>query len=192
MRAGECVHGVHAHEFLCVCVCNQVHLHIVFVCRSVNVLSCVDIIQSFTYLSCVIILDVTKDVARQHKKKREAIPTASRRHHKKRRSKQEYLAVARLLLPTSNLLLPQTVYVCMHRCMCLHASLCVHRYILTIIHSCLSLPVQNLHESVSILMKARVTMKMTMMGVREINIRQFKETLKQIQIQSLFINHITM
>ena len=62
----------------------------------------------------------------------------------------------------------------------MHASLCVHRYILTIIHSCLSLPVQNLHESVSILMKARVTMKMTMMGVREINIRQFKETLKQI------------
>ena len=55
VRACECVHGVHAREFLCMCVCNQAHLHTVFVCRSVNVLSRVDIIQSFTYLSCVII-----------------------------------------------------------------------------------------------------------------------------------------
>ena len=41
------------------------HLHIVFVllysiCHSVNVLSCVDVIQCFTYLLRVIILDVTK------------------------------------------------------------------------------------------------------------------------------------
>ena len=45
--------------------CNLVHLHIVFVllysaCCSVNILSCVDIIQSFMYLLHVIILDVTK------------------------------------------------------------------------------------------------------------------------------------
>ena len=41
------------------------HLHIVFVllysaCRSVCVLSCVDVIQSFTYVSRVVISDVTK------------------------------------------------------------------------------------------------------------------------------------
>ena len=46
--------------------CNRVDLHIVFVllysvCRSVNVLSCVDVIQSFTYVLRVIILDVIKD-----------------------------------------------------------------------------------------------------------------------------------
>ena len=46
--------------------CNRVHLHIVFVllysvCRSVNVLPCVDVIQSFTYVLRVIILDVIKD-----------------------------------------------------------------------------------------------------------------------------------
>ena len=47
------------------CNCNRVYLHIVFVllysvCRSVSVLSCVDVIQSFTYGLRVIILDVTK------------------------------------------------------------------------------------------------------------------------------------
>ena len=41
------------------------HLHIVFVllysvCRSINVLSCVDVIQSFMYPVCVFILDVIK------------------------------------------------------------------------------------------------------------------------------------
>ena len=45
--------------------CNRVHLHIVFVllysvCRSVNVLSCVDVILSFTYILRVVILNVTK------------------------------------------------------------------------------------------------------------------------------------
>ena len=44
--------------------CNRVHLHIVFVlnstCHSVGVLSCVDVIQSFTYVLRVVILDVTK------------------------------------------------------------------------------------------------------------------------------------
>ena len=44
-------------------MCNRMHLHIVFVllypvCRSVNVLSCVDIIQSLMYALHVIILDV--------------------------------------------------------------------------------------------------------------------------------------
>ena len=45
-------------------VCNQVHLHIVFVlysvCHSISVLSCVDIIQSFMYVLRVVILVVTK------------------------------------------------------------------------------------------------------------------------------------
>ena len=55
------------------------HLHIVFVllysvCRSVNVLSCVDVIQSFTYVLRVVILDVTTTA-------REAIPTACRRYY---------------------------------------------------------------------------------------------------------------
>ena len=41
------------------------HLHIVFVllysaCRSVGILSCVDVIQSFTYVSRVVISDVTE------------------------------------------------------------------------------------------------------------------------------------
>ena len=45
--------------------CNRVHLHIVFVllysvCRSVSVFSRVDVIQSFTYVLRVVILDVTK------------------------------------------------------------------------------------------------------------------------------------
>ena len=45
--------------------CSRVHLHIVFVllysaCRSDSVLSCVDVIQSFTYVLRVVILNVTK------------------------------------------------------------------------------------------------------------------------------------
>ena len=45
--------------------CNRVHLHIVFVllyslCRSVSVLSRVDVIQSFTYVLRVVILDATE------------------------------------------------------------------------------------------------------------------------------------
>ena len=41
------------------------HLHIVFVllysvCCSVSILLCVDVIQSFTYVLCVVNLDVTK------------------------------------------------------------------------------------------------------------------------------------
>ena len=47
--------------------CNPVHLHIVFVllhsvCRSVSVLSCVDVIRSFTYVLRVVILTSLKDV----------------------------------------------------------------------------------------------------------------------------------
>ena len=46
-------------------LCNRVHLHIVFgllypVCHFVNVLSCVDVIQSFMYVLHVVILDITK------------------------------------------------------------------------------------------------------------------------------------
>ena len=49
----------------------------------------------------------------ERERKREAIPTASRRsweREKEEEIKQEYLAAARSLLPTSNLLLPSTVY----------------------------------------------------------------------------------
>ena len=43
-------------------MCNRVHLHIVLnsTCRSVGVLSCMDVIRSFTYVLRVVILDVTK------------------------------------------------------------------------------------------------------------------------------------
>ena len=67
--------------------CNQVHLQIVFVllysvCRSVSVLSCVDVIQSVTYVLRVVIFDVTKRRGeRERERKREAKPTASRRYH---------------------------------------------------------------------------------------------------------------
>ena len=69
----------------CATVCNQMHRHIVFaflysVCCSVNVLSCVDVIQSSTYVLWVVILDVTK---RCGERRWEAIPTASHRYHKK-------------------------------------------------------------------------------------------------------------
>ena len=45
--------------------CNRVYLHIVFVllysvCRSVRVLSCVDVIHSFMYVLRVVILDLTE------------------------------------------------------------------------------------------------------------------------------------
>ena len=75
-------------------MCNQVHLQTVFVllysvCFSVSALSCVDVIQSFTYVLCVVIWTTLKDVVRE----REGITTASRMYHK---NNQEPLAVARL------------------------------------------------------------------------------------------------
>ena len=59
-------------------ICTRVHLHIVFVllcsvCRSVSVLSCVDVIRSFTYVLRVVIWTSLKDVGREHERKREAI-----------------------------------------------------------------------------------------------------------------------
>ena len=62
-------------------------------------------------------------MARERERKREAIPIASREYHqnnnktktKRRRRKQERLVVDRLLLPTSNLLLPSTVYICIQQ-----------------------------------------------------------------------------
>ena len=51
----------------------RVHLHIVFVCRSVSVLSCVDVIRSFTYVLRVVIWTSLKDVGRERERKREAI-----------------------------------------------------------------------------------------------------------------------
>ena len=103
--------------------CNWVHLHIVFVllysvCRSVSVLSCVDIIESFTYVLRVVILDVTERRGVRESERRYQQPlayTIKKRKVKKKEEeiKREYLAVARLLLllPTSNLLLPLTVYI---------------------------------------------------------------------------------
>ena len=93
-------------------ICNRMHLHIVFVlsysvCLSVKILSCVDVIQSFTYLLHGIMLDITK---RHRERAREkAIPMASHRYHQKRkekRIKRAPQAVARLLLPPSSLQLP--------------------------------------------------------------------------------------
>lgn len=59
------------------------HLHIVFVlsysvCLSVKILSCVDVIQSFTYLLHIFYMVLCwtslKDVAREHKRKRHQRP----------------------------------------------------------------------------------------------------------------------
>ena len=55
-----------------------------------------------------------KVMGRARERKREAIPTACRTDHQKSRITQGYLAVVRLLLPTSNLLRPSTV--CIWRC----------------------------------------------------------------------------
>ena len=65
-------------------MCNQVHLQTVFVllysvCFSVSALSCVDVIQSFTYVLRVVIWTTLKDVVRE----REGITTASCMYHKK-------------------------------------------------------------------------------------------------------------
>ena len=54
-------------------VWNRVRRHIVFVllysvCRSVNVLSCVGVLQSFTYVLRIDILDFTKPLADNVKK----------------------------------------------------------------------------------------------------------------------------
>ena len=98
-------------------MCNRVHLHIVFVllysvCHSIGVLSCVDVIQSFTYVLRVVILDVIKRRGeRQRERNREAIPTASCMYHQKKRIKQEFLAVAGFLFITFNLVLPSVVYI---------------------------------------------------------------------------------
>ena len=78
------------------------------------VLSCVDVIPSFTYVLRVVILTSLNDVVREgaRDRKREAILTASRRYHQiKIQYNQEPLAVARLLFLTSNLQLPPTVYI---------------------------------------------------------------------------------
>ena len=49
-----------------------------------------------------------KDVVRERERKRDSIPSASRRYHQKKRKEREkkhkFLAVARLLLLTANLL----------------------------------------------------------------------------------------
>ena len=112
-------------------MCNRMHLHIVLVllytvCLSVSLafssFGCWGwggggIMTSFhcfnTYVLRDNILDVTeRRCARKKKKKekkREATPPVSRRYHQKRIMKQEYLAVARLLLPTCDRLLPSTV-----------------------------------------------------------------------------------
>ena len=94
------------------CSCNQMHLRIVFVllysvCHPVSVLLCVDVIQYFTcyYFGC------HWKMCWEHERKWEAAPTAFCKYHQKIKIKQEPLAVACLLLPTSNLLLPLTVYI---------------------------------------------------------------------------------
>ena len=81
------------------------------VCHSVGVLSCVDVIQSFTYVLRVVILDVIKRRERQRERNREAIPTASCMYHQKKRIKQEFLAAAGFLFITFNLVFPSIVYI---------------------------------------------------------------------------------
>ena len=68
------------------------HLHIVFVslysvCRSVSVLSCVDIIESFTYVLRVVILDVTKRRGARESERRYQQPLAYTFKKKKKKKK---------------------------------------------------------------------------------------------------------
>ena len=99
--------------------CNWVHLQTVFVslyfvCRSVSVLSCVDVIHSFMYFLHVVILYIT---GRRGKTAREKASSNTNglsqiyTINKRNEIKQEPLAVAHLLLLTSNQLLPLTVYI---------------------------------------------------------------------------------
>ena len=72
--------------------CNRVHLHIVFVllhsvCRSVSVLSCVDVIRSFTYVLRVVILTSLKEGVREGERKREGRTTTPRMYHPKEKKK---------------------------------------------------------------------------------------------------------
>ena len=91
----------------------QMHIVIVLlysVCCSVSVLSCVDVIRSFTYVLRAVILDVTKRCGeRTREKARGNTSSLSQIPPEKKRIKQEFLAVVRLLLPTFNLLFPSTV-----------------------------------------------------------------------------------
>ena len=86
-------------------------------CNCVCVLSCVDVIQSFTYVLRVVILDVTKrrggetarEKARGNTNGLSHIPSKEKK--KKKKKDWESLAVARLLFFTSNLQLPSTIYI---------------------------------------------------------------------------------
>ena len=75
-------------------------------------LSCVDVIQSFTYGLRVVILYVTK--GRRETARDKVRGNTNRLLHvpskENKRTKQEFLAVASLLLLISNLLFPSTVY----------------------------------------------------------------------------------
>ena len=73
--------------------------------------------NSFTYALRVIIWDVTdrrgesvRESERRYQRPLADI-TSKEQLEEEEEIKQEYLAVARLLLPTSNLLLPSTVYI---------------------------------------------------------------------------------
>ena len=85
------------------------------VCCSVSVRSCVDIIQSFMYVLHITVLLVTeRHGAREQEKMRgdtNGLLQIPSNNTNKREIKQEPLVVACLLLPTSNLLLPSTVYI---------------------------------------------------------------------------------
>ena len=119
---------------LCLCCCTlYVALSVFFrVWTSFNLLRICYVLLFWTSL---------KDLGRECERKREAIPVASCRYHQQKQQqqqktktttsstttttttkkkkkkkkeeeiKQEFLAVARLLLPASNLLLPSTVYI---------------------------------------------------------------------------------
>ena len=82
----------------CVCVVLCVMLCHCFVCGC----------QSIFYIY-VVTLDVIKRCVRESEKRYQQ-PLADAIKKKKERKEQEYLAVAHLLLPASNLLLPSTIY----------------------------------------------------------------------------------
>ena len=86
------------------------------VCRSVGVLSCVDVIQSFTYLLRVVILDVTKrrgetglEKARYQRPLANTIKNKLKKKKKKKKTGTSGFGLCVVaLLSTSNGLLPAT------------------------------------------------------------------------------------
>ena len=100
---------------LCVCCCNlYVALSMFFRVWTKRTLSHTDVLQrtfNLLYMFYVLLFWMSlKEVVRERAKRRYQQPLTDTIKKEKKRIKQKFLAVAHLLLPTSNLLLSSTVY----------------------------------------------------------------------------------